>query len=155
MSHQLWNLVEEPRGQTYRSLIRYAARACSTAILVVRDNQGSNELTKIALDRLRPHLLNESRESRWPGTELLGATALVCRYSLNSECVEVIAELVDGLYDWRQPRMPEDLCLLRNSDEPWLVTISHERDAYLKVSNEEWQAISEQATGIRAECAAF
>jgi len=51
--------------------------------------------------------------------------------------VEVLTKSASGLYDWVQPSLPEDLCLLRPDETPWLVTISHERDAYLVLDAKE------------------
>ena len=36
-----------------------------------------------------------------------------------------------------KPELPQDLCLLRGNDDPWLVTIAHETDGYLRLSPEE------------------
>jgi hypothetical protein len=51
--------------------------------------------------------------------------------------VEQLALAADGLFDWVEPRLPEDPCLLREDGTAWLTTIAHERDAYFTLTPEE------------------
>ena len=51
---------------------------------------------------------------------------------------ETIARSAKGFYEWRQPALPEDLCLLRDTREPSLVTIAHEEDGYLDLTDSEF-----------------
>jgi hypothetical protein len=53
----------------------------------------------------------------------------VLRYRYAPEVARVLAESVDGLYDWVAP-LPEDLCLLSDG-QPWLTSIAHERDGFV------------------------
>jgi hypothetical protein len=95
--------------------------------------------------------LSDAESSEWPGTKLLRGTARLLRYSLLADSGSILARLVSGLYDWRQPSMPEDLCLIRQSGEPWLVTISHERDAYLRMESDEWGSLVAEISGLRSK----
>src|SRR5207237_8929750 len=54
-----------------------------------------------------------------------------------NEGVGVLTSACAGLYDWVEPRLPEDPCLLRADGILWLVTIAHERDAYMRLSETE------------------
>jgi hypothetical protein len=49
------------------------------------------------------------------------------------------------LDDWVVPGLPEDLALLRKDQTPWLASISHEHDAWLKLYDDE-------AEVLRADC---
>jgi hypothetical protein len=49
----------------------------------------------------------------------------------------VLKKATNALYGWVQPELPEDLCLLRDEKEAWLVSIAHERDSYLCLSEDE------------------
>lgn len=73
----------------------------------------------------------QGKSSRWPGTELLGAEADLFYCRLNAESAHLIKNATGHLYGWCHPNLPEDLCLLRNDREPWLVTITHEQDRFL------------------------
>jgi hypothetical protein len=73
----------------------------------------------------------------WPGSKAFGWTATVRRYDYVPACAEVLKRATDQLYGWRQGVLPEDLCLLRGDDDPWLVTITHEMDGYFRLSPED------------------
>ena len=91
-----------------------------------------------ALARLRKHEVSTREVAEWPGTTLWGgSTAQLTEYSLNAELATDLAALAEGLYDWQQPDLPEDLGFLRLDGSAWLASIAHERDAYFVVSAEE------------------
>lgn len=89
------------------------------------------------LKRLAPFLREKVSSSEWPGTRLLNQRASVFCYNFGVECAQVLKEATNSLYAWQQPDLPEDLCLLFTDGDPWLVTISHERDSYLSLTEEE------------------
>lgn len=86
---------------------------------------------------LQPACLDERRVSEWPGTKLPSDTAILRSYALTPDAVDVLTD-VEGLFSWVQPEALEDLALCRADNEPWLVSIAHERDAYLNLTNDEW-----------------
>jgi len=63
--------------------------------------------------------------------------ATVHRFRLTGESACILQGATDGLYDWRSPSLPEDLCFLRQDMSPWLTSIAHEHDSYLTLSEEE------------------
>jgi hypothetical protein len=65
----------------------------------------------------------------------------VATYQLTSEVVAALTTAATGLYDWQQPELPEDLCLLRDEDDPWLVSIAHEGDAFVSVDEVELEEL--------------
>jgi hypothetical protein len=81
--------------------------------------------------------LEKCAQSEWPGTKLLDSTALVYYFDLNKDSAEHLSKASTDLYSWLLPNLPEDLCLIKDDGNPWLVTISHEKDAYLLLSEEE------------------
>lgn len=76
-------------------------------------------------------------ESEWPGTRLHGHTARVLRYRFDRESLKALLRLSENFASWEQPDRPEDLCLIRESREPLLVSAVHEKDVYLLLSDEE------------------
>jgi hypothetical protein len=68
---------------------------------------------------------------------LLGHTALLHTFSFDASVAGVLRRSAYGLYDWQQPDLPEDLAFLRNQRPPLLTSISHERDGFLTLSDEE------------------
>jgi hypothetical protein len=89
------------------------------------------------LEEPEPFLLSRTDESEWPGTRLFDETASVSKFLLRAETVKVLGMVAEGLFEWVQPNLPEDLCILRDDDSQWLVTIAHERDAYLELCDNE------------------
>lgn len=137
----VYDLLEEPRGSTYRELLAFLAPHAQTALLVVRDQEILQQSAQGILDELHPHLLKEEARGEWPGTRLMGHTATVYIYSVDQSIVDTLSDAVEGLYCWEGPDRPEDLCLLRSDDSPILVTIAHEHDAYLELTKDEFQKI--------------
>ena len=100
-------------------------------------------LPEQVFEHLRPWIREQREASEWPGTKLYGHTARLTFFAFNEESVTVLKESAVSLYQWQQPALPEDLCLLRPGDEPWLVSIAHERDSYLAITEEERDALVE------------
>ena len=137
MSRIHFDLLTEPTGDIYRTLIDYATLNCTTALLVVRHSIPLASRGKGVLDQLAAFLKQQEDSSEWPGTKLLDSTALVLRYEFRLECAHILKESAKALYDWKQPDLPEDLCFLRDAGDPWLVSVAHERDGFLHLSQEE------------------
>jgi hypothetical protein len=136
-------LTRDLSGTMYHELLSYAMGVCSQALLVVRhppslplDGHGAE-----VLERLHPFLLRKIESSEWPGTKLFNHTASVFYYNFNSSCTSVIGNAADSLFSWLQPNLPEDLCLLKADGEPWLVSISHEKDGYLNMTDDEKRSL--------------
>lgn len=117
-------------------MLDLAIGKCKVALLVVRHSLPLSQNGEHALERLAPFLRQKVESSEWPGTTLLNGVASVYYYDFGVECAEALKEVTDSLYSWEQPNLPEDLCLLRANTEPWLVSISHERDGYVRLSRE-------------------
>jgi hypothetical protein len=128
-----------------------AARAwCSTLLLVVRPNLGLSEYGRGLLERLQPYRLDVRESQAWPGTELLDGFAIVYRFTLTREVVEAVLQASVSLFSWQQPELPEDPCLLRPDGSEWLVTIAHEEDAYLSLTDDEVQLLHADAPTVAA-----
>lgn len=137
MERVTFNLLTEPTDNLYRDLIDHATGDCEIALLVVRQSLSLDSNAKTILARLEAFLKQKERSPEWPGTRLLGRAARVFQYSLEPECATILKQAADALYGWRQPSLPEDLCLLRDDKSPWLVSIAHERDGFLRLSQDE------------------
>ena len=68
---------------------------------------------------------------------------------MRPETAKILGEAVEGLFDWIEPELPEDLCILRPDGSPWLVTISHEQDAYFQLSDKEKGELTELVPDLR------
>jgi hypothetical protein len=134
--------VKEPIGEEYTQLINSALLYCDTFLFVIRPELGMSDLCKTLVNRLEPFLSQKTQESEWPGTKLSSGAADIYRFKLSRDSARILTEISDKLFAWVQPNLPEDLSFLRSSGEPWLVTISHEKDGYFNLSEEEMAAFS-------------
>jgi hypothetical protein len=135
-------VVEEPRGEVLRRLIRALGQYSSSVMMVLRDDFDLDESGRALLARLQPHLVERNRRSSWPGTTLLREEATVFRFALNEAVLNILSDASDGLYDWQQPTLPEDLALVRDDGTAILGSICHEQDAYLEVTDEEYGSLT-------------
>lgn len=129
-------ITQEPRDDLYRATIDLATDVCSTFLLVLR-SANLNLRGRSVLESLGPKLIKEENASEWPGTRLKRDRARVFYFSLDAESSRLLKGAANGLYEWLQPNLPEDLCFLKSDESPYLVTISHENDSYLVLSSEE------------------
>ncbi len=105
------------------------------------------------LQDLEPYVTARRDSQSWPGTTLLAGekgAATVVTFRLAPDVISSLTSAASRLYGWRQPQLPEDLCLLRASGEPSLVTISHESDGYLVVDDSEFALLQRDAPGMAA-----
>lgn len=134
----------EPKGETYRRILDLALHSCNQALLVLRDSGNINQHGTQLLKALEPFLFQKlPGTTQWPGTVLHYSdlfpdnTATVYYFRFCPESARILKDSVEGLYSWRQPECPEDLCLLRQDGSPWLVSISHEEDSYFELTAQE------------------
>lgn len=100
------------------------------------------------LRRLEPFLIGCEETSETTGSVLLsGDTITLCTYRLVPEAAALLRESADRLYDWAEPELPQDLCLLRGT-EPWLITLATDRAASLLIPRTEAQAIRVANPGL-------
>lgn len=133
----IFNLKINIEKGEYAGVLEFALSYCDSFLLVVRNEIALSVSGKMALDALSPFRISDSMESEWPGTRLHGLTARVLRYRFDRESRKVLLHLSENFASWEQPDRPEDLCLIRESREPLLVSTVHEKDVYLVLSDEE------------------
>jgi hypothetical protein len=149
--------VEEPRGLVYRNLIAALAPMADRALLVERTIEvergrvlgslrGNGEALRL---KLQPWCVAEDMRSGWPGTTLLGSTALVREYTLSDSVVGLLQVSVDGLYEWRGD-LPQDLALVRPKGEALMLAISHEREGGLALYPDERARLLSACPGLDA-----
>jgi hypothetical protein len=131
------DVTDEPSGMVLRAILEFGLEHQMIALLVVRSELGLSQSGETVLERLTPFLIDRREAEEWPGTKLHGGFARVSRFSLGRESASIICAATDHLYGWRQPDLPEDLCILRRNGDPWLITISHEEDCYFRMTSEE------------------
>jgi hypothetical protein len=125
----VFDIVVEPKGQTYIDLLNFAASRCVSFSLVWTDRVKFEQSAYQVKQALKPFLIKNDRTDEWPGTKLIGHEAIVRRYRVADESVRLL-HLAGGLYSWLQPTLPEDLAFYASEDTAWLASISHEGEAW-------------------------
>jgi len=88
--------------------------------------------------------------NQWPGTTkvaLSDATRYVFR--LTPATSRVLASSASSLFEWHNPRLPEDLHFLRADRSVVLGSVAHENYAWLELADEElerWETQSKFGT---------
>lgn len=140
-------IIEEPRGETYLALLRFARKRCERFSLVWRTKLRFNSSAINIARALEPDLERSSTTNEWPGTRLIGHTAVVRHYRITRRSMEVL-EAAPGLFSWLSPDLPEDLAFYSTADVLWLGTISHEEEAWFADPSLSQDAIIQHVPGI-------
>jgi hypothetical protein len=141
------DILTEPKGQTYASLIEFAGTRCVSFSLSWRKQFRFNQTAHRIADLLKPFLVSMVSTSEWPGTQLIGHGAILRRYRIADRSLKVLGE-VSGLYSWMSPELPEDLAFYSTSGECWLASISHERQAWFQDERLTLEEIRTRVPGI-------
>lgn len=148
MRLRTYDVVREPRGAVLSGMLRVLASMSSSVLMVVRDDLGLDDAAVALLGRLEGSMIEQRRSGCWPGTELMGEEATVYRFALSDAVVDEVLRASPGLYGWQQPALPEDLALVRSDGSVVLGTISHERDAFLKLGEQQFAELCSAVPGI-------
>lgn len=129
------NVDEEKIERVSNNFLNYIDKKCNSFSVVVRDADTLNQNGKRFLTDLLPFLIKKEVVSEWPGTKLLSGNAFIYYFELNTKTMEILSK-VKSSFDFLTPDLPEDPCFYRN-DSPFLVTISHEKDLYFDLEEDE------------------
>lgn len=143
-------IVKEPTAETYVALLQFALARHSLFSLVWRDQLDFNDSASAVAEALRPDLLRERRTSEWPGTQLVGHRAIVRLYRMSPAACSALAA-AGGMYAWRAPERPEDLAFYVSEENPWLMSIAHERDTFVYPHAIDVQDLARSVPGLELE----
>jgi hypothetical protein len=141
MTRKTRRFIAEPRDHIYRCLLQEAVNQASTAYLLVRGSLDLSTNARDCLERLEPYLISDDVVSEWPGTTLFGDRARMLMYKTSTPLLRILESRADGLYEWTQPNLPEDLGFLRTDGSVWLASTAHEADAWLEPEPEELERL--------------
>lgn len=119
-----------------RFLVSRAREKGCGGLLVVRSEMGLSEYGESVLDRLGPSIRSDVQTSEWPGTRTFDVHRVVT-FELNDVTTTLLLRTVPGLFGWRQPELPEDLCFLMPNGEPWLTSVAHENLVWVTAERNE------------------
>lgn len=155
MSKTTYNLKGSLSTNQYGKLLRFASKYCNSFLPVIRETVSLRQPAIVVLKDLEPFLLSQNDESQWYGTKLFNSIAKVQRYKLTSKSTAILEKLASNLFSRVQPDLPEDLCLIRDNEEPFPVTIAHEKDSYSVLFDKEKLLLETEIPDIQYEISGF
>ncbi len=148
----IYSLTRSWTKQDYDDVVDLAVGCCRYFLLVTRNPVDSQESN--IFQTLQPFMSSTSKVSKWPGTDLLGQdTAQLLKYELDDQSSAILKSCTCGLWDWTSP-LPEDLSFVRSDGSPWFASITHETDAFFKITDDERTYIEARlgAGSLRFDC---
>jgi hypothetical protein len=141
--------IDEPRGETYRSLLRYmqVQVLADEFILVTEEDEEVLAECLSTVHRISRFTNNSVLSKSWPGNPS-GTRSRVYRFRFNRESSELLGKLVDGIFDWKYPGKPEDFSLILAGRER-LVSVTHERMCWLRMTESELHNMTEKVPTLR------
>lgn len=150
MTRTRWFFGAEPDGPAYRALLRASVGTATVAYLIVRDSIELKESARHAMARLGSWETSKEAVTEWPGTRLYGHVATRHQYPVSDAFIDALEVIADRLYAWEQPDLPEDLGFLRPDGSVWLGVIAHEREAFMDLSEAEYEDLRSVAPGLHS-----
>ena len=145
----IFDIASEPKDDVYRQLLAKFGQYSSAVMVVLRDPTYLTPTGTNVLNQISPWCLRTEKKSEWPGTVMKNFSATIHTYRLSSELLIILQTVTKSLYQWVQPELPEDLCFIRPDGRPILVTIAHECDAYLDVTEPEAEDFMVMIPGLK------
>lgn len=156
-----YDIVEEPRGEVYRGLLGYLSQLCPLFLLLTNPSDTLGEQGRAVLQALSPVLVERRRTLYWPGTSPSSSGELeewglefaptVYLFRLTEQSLSILLTVANGLWDWEEPDLPENLCLLRANREPCLVSSVADQFAYLYLTPSEMEGLLREIPQLRFE----
>lgn len=137
-----YNCNYEVLNRNYELILDLAMNYCDSFLYVVR--QDCVDLTNIQtkLYVFSDYLIEKQEMVSWPGTILLDGKAIVFKYHFSIESLKKLKHVAREFNTWIHPNYPEDLCFIRENDEEFLTTITHENDAYFNLIESEYDYVT-------------
>ncbi len=130
MNRQEFGFREEPNGDAYATLLRFLSARWPFFQLVVQPDLPLSPQGASMLRDLAEHVASgPTRVSCWPGTQLCGREAELWKFISHPDAVEVLINNSNGLFEWTQPKLPEDLSFVGSDESVGLLVVAHECDA--------------------------
>lgn len=118
-------IEDEPIFEAYKMVIDYAFKVSKSFLLHIPEDLSVDNSAEELLEEMKDHLMDILPSYGFTHTEY-GERGEIYLYKCNDYTREIIKNKVTGLYDWRLPRLPEDLSFIDEDDKIWFWTISHE-----------------------------
>ncbi|CAN7541792.1 leucine-rich repeat domain-containing protein [Paenibacillus sp. LjRoot153] len=155
-------MYTDPKGEAYEQVIDLAIRNSECFVLSERLwhlADGEEKLYTSALEALEPYLektiiiqgeniedvIQIKKSYRSHAFYTAGTYYL---YKCCDESGKILKQMANQLSDWIFPKLPEDLCFLKEGGGDFLYSIVHEHEYGMDVTEEEAVALMDQITGL-------
>lgn len=134
-----FRIVSEPRGAAYEAIIDYCASKgeFGTLIDMFPNSRAGRAARTSFLERTEQHLTITLVE-RWPLTEpetgSPGHPRPLWKFKLVDAVIDALLDAPCGLFDWKSPKLPEDLAIYRKDGSVLLGTVVHEHIGWMNLS---------------------
>lgn len=142
-----YRLGHEPRGDELEALLSRAGEYCDR-FLVALSGMELSEAGNQLLERLTPFLIQREETNHYPAATLPWGTLTVCTYRLDAQSRLILSAAAHRLFQWVEPDLPNDLCLLRG-EQPWLVTMASDRVAIVTLDERQRDRLRETIPALR------
>ena len=141
----------DPKAEAYERLIDYVIERTEKFVLV-ENHLGDRECYAEVMHQLNPFLLERCSMEEMQAKS--GANYSEGTYYIYRCCKgagSVLKEAVNGLFDWRHPAMPEDLCFVDENGANFLYSTSHEEVCGIRLNEEEAEQLANLIPGLFIE----
>lgn len=136
-----WDLVNNPTGKSYTSLIDLLCAHSDTFYFVTRKEL---DYDAKVIEQFQPFIIEQYKTNEWASTKTSGPAATVYKISVCSQTCQLLKKLANSLYDWVAPHLPEDLTFIKN-DFVWFFSCSHEEFAHFQIRSPYYEKIITQS----------
>ncbi|WP_315116824.1 hypothetical protein [uncultured Clostridium sp.] len=127
------NIISEPIYECYQLLIDFAFKKSKRFLFHIPYRLRADDSVFSLFDEMKKHLIEIIPSNSFSHTEYTIGEVYV--FECNDETNLIIRNRVTSLFDWRLPKLPEDLSFINENDDVWFGTISHEKMGWITECN--------------------
>lgn len=146
-------IKNQPTNISYFNLLDFLRAVSKKFMLVKRDQLKFDKNVELLFNELNPNLIKKEYSNKWPGTELLGKknSAEIFYYKVNDDTIKILKKYSANLFDWLAPMLPEDIAFYREDGTTILWSITHEKEYWLDLYENEVQIIKQVFSNLQLE----
>ncbi|MEK7096675.1 MAG: hypothetical protein AAB881_01880 [Patescibacteria group bacterium] len=138
MKKRIYDFLHPITPKEYYKILEMANNYCDRFYFVIPNTAQMPETVNHVINSLQPFVADIQKVKEWPGTVIYSeGYNLLYTYYLNKESEKALKGITNDLYSWTKPVLPEDLGFLRKDGSPWFISITHEKDCYMELTDKE------------------
>lgn len=141
---EYWDLIDNPRGESYMSLIDLLCVHSDTFYFVTRKEL---DYDMEIIEQFQPYVIEQYKTKEWASTRTSGPAATVYKIEVCPQARRLLKKFANSLYDWVAPKLPEDLTFIKNNFV-WFFSSSHEEFAHFHIRSPYYEKVITEATEL-------